>query len=83
MPKRVHGGSAARCRESGNRAAVLGVAMIVLAAYGGCVGPGVPLMDGETIVERPAIQETLPRRYTDRAITFLRDAVARREGREG
>jgi arylsulfatase A len=39
--------------------------------------PGVPLMDGESIVEMPAIQESLTRRYTERAIQFLRDAVSR------
>lgn len=39
--------------------------------------PGVPLMDGETIVEMPAVQETLTERYTERAIAFMRDAVAR------
>ena len=41
--------------------------------------PGVPLMDGERIVEMPAIQETLTQRYTERAIAFMRDAVARRQ----
>lgn len=38
--------------------------------------PGVPLMDGEAIVEMPAIQESLTRRYTERAIDFLRESVA-------
>jgi len=38
--------------------------------------PGVPLMDGETILEMPVIQETLTQRYTERAIAFIRGAVA-------
>jgi arylsulfatase A len=38
--------------------------------------PGVPLMDGERILEMPAIQETLTKRYTERAIEFMRSAVA-------
>ncbi len=38
--------------------------------------PGVPLMEGETIIEMPAIQETLTRRYTTRAIEFMRASVA-------
>lgn len=38
--------------------------------------PGVPLMDGDSIVEMPAIQETLTERYTERAIGFMRRAVA-------
>ncbi len=38
--------------------------------------PGVPLMEGETILEMPAIQETLTKRYTERAIRFMRGAVA-------
>lgn len=37
--------------------------------------PGVPLMDGERILEMPAIQETLTPRYTERAIEFMRAAV--------
>lgn len=41
----------------------------------GCL-PGVPLMDGERIVEMPANQDTLTARYTERAIGFMRDAVA-------
>jgi arylsulfatase A-like enzyme len=39
--------------------------------------PGVPLMEGETIVEMPAIQETLTKRYTERAIDFMREAAGR------
>jgi arylsulfatase A len=31
----------------------------------------VPLMRGETIMERPAIQDTLTRRYTEEALTFI------------
>ncbi len=31
-----------------------------------------PLMDGETVVEEPANQETLTRRYTERALRFIR-----------
>jgi arylsulfatase A len=38
--------------------------------------PGVPLMEGERIIEMPAIQETLTKRYTERAIEFMRGAVA-------
>ena len=38
--------------------------------------PGVPLMEGERILEMPAIQETLTKRYTARAIEFMRGAVA-------
>jgi beta-glucosidase len=38
--------------------------------------PFVPLMEGGVILEMPAIQETLTRRYTQRAIQFMRDAVA-------
>lgn len=38
--------------------------------------PGVPLMEGEQIVEMPAIQETLTRRYAARSTEFIRDAVA-------
>lgn len=40
--------------------------------------PGVPLMEGEAIIEMPAIQETLTQRYTQRAIEFMRGAVAAR-----
>ncbi len=40
----------------------------------GCL-PGVPLMDGERIVEMPANQETLTARYTARAVEFMREAV--------
>lgn len=53
------------------------------AAPRGCVDgtpgcrPGVPLMDGETILEMPAVQETLTQRYTERAIGFMRAAVER------
>jgi len=38
--------------------------------------PGVPLMDGERILEMPALQETLTKRYTERAIDFMRRATA-------
>ncbi|MEW6269160.1 MAG: sulfatase-like hydrolase/transferase [Thermodesulfobacteriota bacterium] len=41
--------------------------------------PGVPLMRDGEIVEMPAVQETLTRRYTDEAIAVMRRAV--REGR--
>lgn len=41
--------------------------------------PGVPLMRDGTIVEMPAVQETLTRRYTDEAIAVMRSAVG--EGR--
>ncbi len=37
--------------------------------------PGVPLMEGDSILEMPAIQETLTKRYTERAIRFMRAAV--------
>jgi hypothetical protein len=37
---------------------------------------GVPVMEGERILEMPAIQETLTKRYTERAIEFMRGAVA-------
>lgn len=33
----------------------------------------VPLMRGEEIIERPADQTTLTRRYTDQAVSFIRD----------
>lgn len=36
----------------------------------------VPLMDGEEIVERPANQFTITRRYTERAIDFMKDSQA-------
>ena len=42
----------------------------------GCL-PGVPLMEGERILETPAIQETLTKRYTARASEFMRAAAAR------
>ncbi len=38
--------------------------------------PLVPLMEGEEILEMPAIQETLTQRYTERAIAFIRQSVA-------
>ncbi|MBT8453760.1 MAG: sulfatase [Deltaproteobacteria bacterium] len=38
--------------------------------------PGVPLMDGEAIIEQPAIQETLTQRYTARVIAFMQESVA-------
>jgi len=31
----------------------------------------VPLLDGETVVEKPAVQATLTRRYTERAVEFI------------
>ncbi len=34
-------------------------------------GPGPPLMRGEKIVERPAKQDTLTRRYTEEAVRFI------------
>jgi arylsulfatase A len=38
--------------------------------------PGVPLMEGDQIIEMPAIQETLTKRYTDKAVDIMRRAVA-------
>ena len=38
--------------------------------------PGVPLMDNGEVIEQPAIQETLTKRYTDEAIAFMRESVA-------
>ena len=40
--------------------------------------PGVPLMDGESILEMPAIQETLTKRYAERAVAFIQQSVDRR-----
>lgn len=34
---------------------------------------GVPLMRGEEVIENPAVQETLTRRYTEEAIRFIRE----------
>ncbi len=31
-----------------------------------------PLMENETVIEEPAVQETLTRRYTERAVAFIR-----------
>jgi arylsulfatase A-like enzyme len=38
--------------------------------------PGVPLMEGEQILEMPALQETLTERYTEKAVHVMRRAVA-------
>ena len=38
--------------------------------------PGVPLMENEEIIEQPAIQETLTKRYTERAKKFMQESVA-------
>ncbi|MBM4270049.1 MAG: hypothetical protein FJ144_26180 [Deltaproteobacteria bacterium] len=38
--------------------------------------PGAPLMENEQIVEMPVLQESLTRRYTERAIDVMRSAVA-------
>ena len=38
--------------------------------------PLVPLMEGEQILEMPAIQETLTQRYADRATRFIHESVA-------
>ncbi|MGC8644488.1 MAG: sulfatase family protein [Isosphaeraceae bacterium] len=35
--------------------------------------PPLPLLRDETIVEQPAVQETLTRRYTDEAVKFIHD----------
>jgi arylsulfatase A-like enzyme len=44
--------------------------------------PPIPLMRDETVIERPAVQETLTRRYTDEALKFIRDhAALARQGR--
>src|SRR5947209_7438388 len=44
--------------------------------------PAIPLMRDESIVEQPAVQETLTRRYTEEALKFIRDhADAARHGR--
>ena len=40
--------------------------------------PGVPVMQDEQILEMPAIQETLTKRYTERAIDIMRRSVAER-----
>lgn len=37
----------------------------------------VPLMDGEEVVERPANQFTITRRYTERAIDFMKDSQSK------
>ncbi len=43
--------------------------------------PPIPLMRDETIIEQPAVQDTLTRRYTDEAVKFVRDrAEAARDG---
>lgn len=38
---------------------------------------GVPLMRGEEVIENPAVQETLTRRYTEEAIRFIRENRSR------
>ena len=38
--------------------------------------PGVPLMQGEQILEMPVLQETLTSRYTEKALDIMRRAVA-------
>jgi arylsulfatase A-like enzyme len=44
--------------------------------------PPIPLLRDETVIEQPAVQETLTRRYTEEAIHFIRDhAALAREGR--
>ena len=44
--------------------------------------PPIPLMRDETIIEQPAVQETLTRRYTEEALKFIRDhADPARQGR--
>jgi arylsulfatase A len=35
--------------------------------------PPIPLMRDETIIEQPAVQDTLTRRYTEAALKFIRD----------
>lgn len=43
--------------------------------------PPIPLMRDETLIEQPAVQETLTRRYTDEALKFIRDHAA--QARQG
>jgi arylsulfatase A len=44
--------------------------------------PPIPLMRDETVIEQPAVQDTLTRRYTEEALKFIRDhAAAARQGR--
>ena len=44
--------------------------------------PPLPLLRDETIIEQPAVQETLTRRYTDEAVKFIHDhAAGARQGR--
>lgn len=44
--------------------------------------PPIPLMRDETVIEQPAAQDTLTRRYTEEALKFIRDhAAAARRGR--
>ena len=38
--------------------------------------PPIPLMRDETIIEQPAVQDTLTRRYTEEALKFIRDHAA-------
>jgi len=35
--------------------------------------PPIPLMRDETVIEQPAVQDTLTRRYTEEALKFIRD----------
>ncbi len=44
--------------------------------------PLIPLMRDEKVIEQPAVQDTLTRRYTEEALKFIRDHAARaRQGR--
>ena len=44
--------------------------------------PPIPLMRDETVIEQPAVQDTLTRRYTEEALKFIRDhAAGARQGR--
>ena len=38
--------------------------------------PAIPLMRDETIIEQPAVQDTLTRRYTEEALKFIHDHAA-------
>ncbi|MBV8128133.1 MAG: sulfatase [Planctomycetaceae bacterium] len=38
--------------------------------------PPIPLMRDETVIEQPAVQDTLTRRYTEEALKFIRDHAA-------
>ena len=44
--------------------------------------PPIPLLRDETVIEQPTVQDTLTPRYTEEAVTFIRDhAAGAREGR--